>query len=288
MGLGAGLIAGHLRAETNQRDVKPFLGRAAESGSFLRQIAEPLPFDLSDESRYRACFAAMSPEPVAAIEYAESWLEEGGGFAATHCLALGAYHQGRMVVAASILHNLAQEMASVEPETAAQPKPSAVLRSLVLAQAGVLYDLGGDSPSAERELTRALQLNPNDPELLLDRAMIRGKQNEWQAVLKDLDQALKLMSGKNNPAIDEALVLRATALRHLSEFKPARESLDQVFDHAPRDPAGLIESGNLYLAVGNRKQARLAWMAVLKQNEQGVMADLARSLLERLDVSSTK
>ncbi|MCX8501704.1 MAG: hypothetical protein ORO03_08450 [Alphaproteobacteria bacterium] len=290
--IGLGLLTRPLSAELVKNPSKGFLNPDSSSKSFGQQISRPIPFVRSDESRYQACLSLLKPEPISAIEYSQTWIEESADFAAIHCLALGLYHQGRMTLAASTLHNLAQAMEYSESEAAEHgltPTESTPrLRSLVLAQAGVIFDLGGDSPSAERELSQAIGLNPNDLELYLDRALIRGKQNLWQLVLKDLNSAIKLLGGQNTSATLEALGLRATAERQLGEFKAARGSLDQVFYHSARDEAALIESGNLYLAVGDHNRARQAWLEVLKRREQGVMADLARSLLEKMDVSSGK
>ena len=252
-----------------------------------RQLNQSLPFSPISEARYHSCLAALNPDPISAVEYATAWREEGGGYAATHCLALGFYQLGHVIQAASTLHNLAQEISGSQAEF--NSKTYAKLRSQILGQAGVLYDLGGDSESALSELTTALNLNPDDVEILIDRAMMSGKQSNWRSALSDLDLVVKkLPKNLGSPSLNEALLLRATALRHLGDLASARQGIDQILSQSPQDQAALIESGNIYVASGNLNGARRAWLAVLAAQDQGKMADTARSLLQNLELNRGK
>ncbi|MDI9407893.1 MAG: hypothetical protein QM523_01440 [Candidatus Pacebacteria bacterium] len=281
LAISSGLIFCHMAKD---------LTAAPLSGSTVRidrQLEVGLPFDPESEARYRACLAALKPDPVFAVEYARGWQEEGGGFAAIHCLALALYHQGHIIAAASTLHNLAQDMSPLEGETSS--KSTVKLRSLILDQAGVLYDLGGDGGSAVTELTRAIKLNSDDPELLIDRAIILGKQSNWRGALSDLDLAVqKMPRNLASPSLNDALLLRATALRHLGEFAAARQGIDQILSASPQHQGALIESGNLFSATGNVNGARRAWLAALAVQDQGEMAELARSLLQTLELNRSK
>ena len=112
----------------------------------------------------------------------------GGGTAARHCLALALVALGRPVDAGRELENVAEAMrreAGVEPD-----KNQSMALANVLAQAGNAWLLAGQAKRARRALNQALALAPEDPDMLVDRAVVAAALEDFGTALADLDLAL--------------------------------------------------------------------------------------------------
>jgi Flp pilus assembly protein TadD len=65
-------------------------------------------------------------------------------------------------------------------------------RSLLRSYLGKAYQVDGEYVPAQRELDRAMELDPNDPTPFLYRALIRYQQNELIPAITDLEESIRL------------------------------------------------------------------------------------------------
>lgn len=122
-------------------------------------------------------------------------------------------------------------------ETASAPKPPATVihqrgdgqdqvailtpsnSGRVASAKGSLFFQEGDYAAAERELTKALQANPNDFMALSQRASILAKRGDFAGAVADMDRAIHIVP---NPQLKFAFLMnRANWLAELSRFDDA-------------------------------------------------------------------
>lgn len=225
-----------------------------------------------DESRrYADCLAEARKTPQAAYDRAEAWRFDGGGDPARHCAAVALIGLDRPAEAARRLERLAKRVADRNPGLGAN----------LLAQAGQAWLLAGDRERAYAVQTTALDLDPDNVELLIDRAVTLAGAGGHAEALGDLEEAARLAPGRV-----EVLVLRAAALRLTGRPEDARLEIDKALLLAPENPEGLLERGILRHLGGDEAGAREDWLAVLASDPEGPAADAARANLERLEVKA--
>jgi tetratricopeptide (TPR) repeat protein len=226
----------------------------------------PLPPDiprLAEGPEYDRCLALVRQDPRGARAYAEGWEGAGGGEAARHCTALALLALGETERGAERLERLARTSTG-----------SGAARAAVYAQAGQAWMLHGDTGRAYAAATMALTLTPDDPDLMLDRAVALGTMGRYADSLDDLDRALAL-----DPTRAEALVYRAAALRHLDRLAEARRDVDRALSLAPDNAEALLERGILRQMAGDAVGARADWARVVALAPGSAAADLAEQNL---------
>ena len=222
----------------------------------------------ADAATYDRCLKLAKQNPGAARSLAQTWHERGGAHPADHCAAVALFGLKRYKEAASRLEALAQAM------TAAP----AGLRAEVFDQAGQAWLLAGDPVRAYAAAGQALVLQPNDPELLLDRAEAAASAGYYDKAVDDLDHVLKA-----NPNRIEALIYRASAYRALQRLDPALADAEKALAQAPNSVPALLERGNIRRLNGDLAGARADWERI-GQLAPGTQADMAaRANLEHLD-----
>jgi tetratricopeptide (TPR) repeat protein len=220
---------------------------------------------------YEDCMVLARAAPEAGFESALAWQAMGGGEGARHCAAVALIGLGHYAEAARRLERLAAAMASGEVD----------LRAGVLAQAGQAWLLAEDSGRAYAVQSAALEIDPGNVELLLDRSItLAGAANYWGAV-DDLNRALDLAPGR-----PDLLILRASAYRYLDAFELARDDIARALAREPDNPDGLLERGMLRRLAGDTAGARQDWLRAIALAEGTPVADTARANLERLDVKA--
>ena len=228
-------------------------------------VAQSQPVDHADQ--YAACLKLVYHNAAEAYDSASGWADMGGGSPARHCAALALIELGHVRDAAQRLEVLAQTM----PE-------GARLKAGVLAHAGQAWLRHGDLARAYAVQTSALDQQPEEAELYLDRAITLGAaQNYWEAV-DDLNRALDL-----NPKLVSAWVYRAGAYRYLDAPDLAMDDIDRALAIDPDHPPALLERGILHRLAGNTDQARKDWIAVITLAQGLPVAEEARANIERLD-----
>jgi len=220
------------------------------------------------ESEYAACMSLTGTTPAEALASAGAWEAQGGDDAARHCAAVAMIGLGRYDEAAVRLETLATDLDPAEVN----------LRIGVLAQAGQAWLLAADAEHALATQTLALELAPDNVELLIDRSVSLATLSRYWEALDDLNRALDLA-----PDRPDILIFRASAYRYLETLDLARDDVDRALSLEPDNPDGLLERGILKRLAGEPEAARDDWRRVLAVAEDTPAAEIARGNLARLD-----
>jgi tetratricopeptide (TPR) repeat protein len=223
----------------------------------------------ADAATYDRCLKLAKQNPGAAQSLAQTWHERGGAHPADHCAAVALVGLKQYKEAAARLEALAQAMAMAP----------AALRADVFDQAGQAWLLAGDPVRAYAAAGQALGLQPNDPELLLDRAEAAASAGYHDKAVVDLDRVLKA-----NPSRVDALIYRASANRALNRLDPALADVEKALALTPNSVPGLLERGNIRRLKGDLEGARTDWERV-GHLAPGTQADMAaKANIEHLDL----
>jgi tetratricopeptide (TPR) repeat protein len=218
---------------------------------------------------YDHCMGLANTDPGAARDYAERWQSRGGDHPADHCYALALIGLKQYKEGAARLESLAKAMAHA-PDS---------LRAEALDQASQAWLLANDPARAYAADSAALDLLPNDPDILVDRAEAAGSEGWYDKAVGDLDRALK-----TSPARVEALVYRATAYRELGRLDDALADINRAVNLTPSSVAALLERGDIRRLKGDLNGARQDWVRV-SQLAPGSDADSeAKTNIERLEL----
>jgi tetratricopeptide (TPR) repeat protein len=178
--------------------------------------------------RYSACMAQARAEPVAALNLARNWLDEGGGTAARHCMAIALYGAGQFVEAGSQLEQIGREMTG----------QSAQLRAEVFAQAGQAYQAARLGEKALSMQNAAILLDPRNADTWVDRSITYAAVAAWREAASDLTRALELAPGRA-----DVLVLRAAAWRNVGDSAKALADAETALTIEKDYPDALLERG---------------------------------------------
>jgi tetratricopeptide (TPR) repeat protein len=222
----------------------------------------------ADAARYERCMALAREQPAAGREQAQDWRGTGGGNPAEHCLAVALIGLRQYREAAGRLETLGRAMVRAPDD----------LRAEVFEQAAQAWRLAGDPTRAYEAAGLALQLRPDDLELLLDRAEMAGTAGLYEQAVADLDRVLAV-----DPARVEALIYRAAANRALERLDPAFDDISEALRLAPGSVPALLERGNIRSLRGDEEGARLDWQRVAAMSPGSPAAASARRNLERLE-----
>lgn len=239
--------------------------------------AEPLPLPpvsprLGEGRDYEHCMDMMASDPSGALDFAEAWEATGGGEGAQHCHAMASIELGDPAAGAAMLDRLAQDSAA-----------PALTRAAVFGQAGRAWMMAGDAPRAYASATLAATLAPDDPDLLIDRAVAGATLGRFPEVVDDLTRALEL-----DPKRADALVYRAAAQRHLDRLDLAADDIDRAFALDPDDPEALLERGIIRERTGNRAGAREDWQRAAELAPDSGTGDLAQQNLALLEAGPAR
>jgi tetratricopeptide (TPR) repeat protein len=175
---------------------------------------------ISPEQKLQACLKKAEDLPDDAAATAQVWEKQGGGNRALLCEAEAQLHRGEFATAAKEFSTLA----------AAQQKNNRNRAASFYAQAGLAYAQANDGKNAEAQYALALKLEPQDPDIWLDRATARaGAERYWDAV-DDINKALGIM-----PDMPEALRLRGQVWMKLGLDSKARDDFAQAEDAEAQD-----------------------------------------------------
>jgi tetratricopeptide (TPR) repeat protein len=225
--------------------------------------------DLDFAAQYQACMDLAETDPDEALEAAETWVDLGGSDPARHCAAVSLMRLGHYEAAGQELETLA---ASLEPGFA-------FLQIPILIQAAQAWLAAGKVDRAYAVQTTALARQPNNIELLVDRAFTAASVGNYTAALTDLDRALS-----NAPNRADILVMRASAHRFLDRPDAARADIEAALQLDPANPDGLLERGNLRRLAGDDAGARDDWLRVTRLAPDTPTAQAAQANLAKLDV----
>ncbi len=242
-----------------------FLGLAgapvagAQSGAGGDQAGE------AAKRRYRDCMQLARVDPLAGEKVAEAWIQEGGGGPAEHCRAVVDATLGRYDEATARFEQLAESI------------PESEQRARLLGQAGQAAMLAGALDRAYELQSRAVQLRPDDPDLLVDRSLILASQERYWEAIDDLNRVIDM-----RPESPEALIFRAASYRLLGVVELAREDIERALVLVPGHPEALLERGLLAADAGEPAAARQDLERVIELAPESPAADVARRYLSTL------
>ncbi len=203
--------------------------------------ADPLP----DRNReLQDCAALAEANPNAALENALRWQDRDGGDFARLCQALALFYKGDFQAAGGRLEELAPILGKDDPKAAAS----------ILARGGWAWLRAGDQARAEKLYSAAIDRQPDDVDLLIDRAFARAEGERFWDAIADLDAALA-----KDPKRADAYLYRATAHKALSNYRQALADIDRALEQKPGDPEAILLRGNVKALSGSVAGAREDW-----------------------------
>ncbi len=214
---------------------------------------------VADTPQYERCLAMLRGDPDEAFRFAEAWDAAGGGEGARHCAALALLSLSEADRAAERLEALA-----------ARSQAPAATRAGLFAQASEAWLMARQPNRAFAAATMGLTLTPEDPDLLVERAIALGTMGRNGEALEDLDRAVAAEPGRA-----EAWVLRAAALRRLDRGGEAERAIERALAISADHAEALLERGILRQLRGQTAAARADWERVVALAPDSPAADLA-------------
>jgi tetratricopeptide (TPR) repeat protein len=208
---------------------------AAAAFSLLFMQAGPAPVAASAApDRYARCVAAAEADAQAAYESAMAWANETQDISAFRCAAVALIEQGRAEQGARRLESLASAAEGHDAGT----------RAALLSQAGHAWLLARDPTHARSAFTRAIAAVGNDrealPDLLIDRSIAYSGEGDNRHAEEDLSRSLDLRP--DNPL---ALRLRALTRMRQNAFDLARADAEAALAINPRDVDSALVLGHV-------------------------------------------
>ncbi|MGH6893498.1 MAG: tetratricopeptide repeat protein [Dongiaceae bacterium] len=234
----------------------------------LCAAAEPVAA-IDNQAQYQACMTLLERDPSGALDSAVEWEKQGGGDAARHCKALAMVRTGDVEDGALELERIAEALPQVKAPMAAK----------LFGQAGQAWVKAGNPQRALYAQNQGLRLNPQDVDLLVDRALTYGSSGMYFEALDDLNAAVDLTP--DNPDI---YAFRAAAYRQLDSPDLAAENVEQALKLSPSNPGALLERGYLRRAKGDLAGARSDWLTVIQVVPGTDTANVAQQNIEKLDI----
>jgi tetratricopeptide (TPR) repeat protein len=243
------------------REARPSATAAApgQAGSAPERRLPPERPRLGEGPDYDNCLALLRDDPEEAMRFAQAWDATGGGDGALHCAALALIGLGEPDRAAESLERIG-----------ASSRAGGLARAAVYGQAAQAWMMAGDANRAFGAATLALTMAPNDPDLMVDRAVIQAALARYGDALDDLDRALAL-----EPDRVEAMVFRAAALRHLDRAAEALNMIERALNLSPDNAEALLERGILRQLRGDADGARRDWERTIIVAPESMAASLA-------------
>jgi Flp pilus assembly protein TadD len=154
-------------------------------------------------------------------------------------------------------------------------KPKAIDWPLIFRR-GVVYDQLEQWDAAQKDFTHALELSPDEPEILNYLAyswLLRGeKLEEAEAMLRRAVRA--------KPESAQIMDSYGWALYHKGEYKKALIILEKALSQIPADPTVNDHYGDALWRLGRQTEARFHWQRALvfKPTEKGAKAAIKEKL----------
>ncbi len=186
---------------------------------------------VAEQVRFSACLDRVERDADDALEEAQTWRMQGGGWPARHCEALSLIALGEMEVGAAILDDLA-----IIP----RPGNSQATRLAQLVAAGEAWSRAGRSEEAVASYSTGLTLAPENPHLLIARAKANLDLGDWQALNRDAEILVDTA-----PYLAESWSMRAQARLEGGDREAALADIEEARMRAPEDIDILVLRGRI-------------------------------------------
>jgi tetratricopeptide (TPR) repeat protein len=232
----------------------------------------PFPPRIADGGQYDKCMTMIADDPQGAEAMATSWQAGGGAEGAIHCQALASIAAGKPEAGAKLLEDLAHG-----------GKVVGLARAVLLGQAAEARLMVEQAEPALQDATEALEIRPDDPDLLITRANANDALDRSNDAVDDLTGALQL-----DPSRGDALVLRASLRRRMDQVDDARADISGALALDPEDAEALLERGIQRQATGDLAGARQDWTHAKTADPNSEAAELAAQNLALLDAGQAQ
>src|SRR5262249_631685 len=189
------------------------------------------------------------------------------GVPAGHCAAVALVGLRRYQEAAGSLEKLAADELRDRRDLAAS----------LYDQAAQAWVLANDNAGGVRDETAALELGPDNPDLLVGRGVILASTGKYQQAIDDFSKAHDL-AGKRA----DILVYRAIAYRKLNNTALARADLDRALELQPRNADAYLQRGIIRMLAKDAAGAKSDWQRVLDVGAGTPAAATAAANLQQL------
>jgi tetratricopeptide (TPR) repeat protein len=227
----------------------------------------PVPPRIAEGGDYDKCLGMIADDPQGAANFSDAWQANGGGDPAIHCQALALEALGEPEKTANILETLATS-----------GRGTALTRATIFSQAAEARMVADDPKRAFEDDARALDLDPGNPDMLLDRAVAAMLLDRNQNAIDDATSALDA-----DPRRADGYTLRGTAWRRVERWELARDDIDRALLIDPDLPDALLERGILRQHARDNRGARADWVRVTQLSPNTPLADLAEQNLDLLE-----
>ena len=200
---------------------------------------------------YGVCMRLARVSPHEGFEVALAWTDARGGSAAKHCMAVFLFSMGQYAEAAVRFEALAREL-----------RAKFSLQAELLELAGQAWHQAGESKQAFLLYMGVLEISPGGPNIRIDRAVVSADSGQYEITIEDLNAALAA-----NPSMVQALILRASANRHLNKLELALQDALRAIELSPNYPEAYLESGNIKRLLKDVDGARQDWLVQLQRFE---------------------
>lgn len=219
---------------------------------------------------------------VAEIGRADTLIADGKVDAALEVLTALARSHGQMIEVHSALGDALRReerfAEAVEPYTAAIELISAPEQRhwTLYYSRGIAHERSGKWPEAEADFRKALELNPDQPQVLnyLGYSFVDRGEN--------LEEALGMIERAVAAQPDAGYIIDslAWALFRLGRYEEAVEPMERASLLEPVDPVVTDHLGDVYWAVGRKLEARFQWHRALSFDPEEKEAQRIRRKLE--------
>ncbi len=188
--------------------------------------------------RFAQCVALIDENPARAYEEGMAWAAEAQSMSAYRCAAMALIAQNRFEEGARRLQSLAS---AVNPENTG-------LRVELWSQAGNAWLLAREPGQARSNFTRAITTMQSDPqqlpELLIDRSIAYAQEREWRLAEEDLSRSLDI-----RPENATALRLRAAARMNQRSFELAEADARAAIRLEPTNQENTLVLGDVLESI---------------------------------------
>ncbi len=141
---------------------------------------------------------------------------------------------------------------------------------------GIAYERSDIWELAEKDFLKALELNPNQPQVL------NYLGYSWVDKNMNLLEGLELIKRAVNASPDDGYIIDSLgwAYYRLGQYDKAISALKRALNLLPNDPEINDHLGDVYWRVGRKLEARYQWKIAIDVDKDGVVTERAKPKLE--------
>jgi len=229
--------------------------------------AQPSHTEIDQARQYADCMNLAQSDPDKALKTARAWERKAGGSPAGHCAAVALVGLGHYKEAAEAMEKLAGD----------ELKDRKDLAISLYGQAAQAWTLANDNVHAIKAESAAIGLEPDNPDLLVDRGILQASSGKFFEAIDDFTKAHDLAANRA-----DILVFRATAYRMLKSFDLANDDIDRAIQLQPKNADAYLERGILRMLQKNVEGAKADWQQVVALGPNSPAAQTAAANLKQL------